>query len=126
MDSLERSFEEYGEPLDNVAAFRYLGQVLTRVYDDSLAVVGNLGKARKSWGWLSWILIQEGEYPKLSGIFYKTVAQAVLLFGVEMWVLTRMWVLTPRMERAMDSFHHRVAQQVTGRQPRGQGYGIWD
>ena len=28
---------------------RYLGRVLTEVDDDCLAVVGNLGKARKSW-----------------------------------------------------------------------------
>ena len=30
-------------------AFRYLGRVLMAGDDDWLAVVGNLGKARKSW-----------------------------------------------------------------------------
>ena len=67
--------------------------MLTAGYDDWLAVVGNRGKARKSWGWLSWILSQEGADPKVSGHFYKAVAQAELLFGAETWVLT------PRMER---------------------------
>ena len=43
-----------------MSAFKYLGRVLTAGDDDWLAVVGNLGKARKSWGWLSWILIREG------------------------------------------------------------------
>ena len=47
---LERAFELYGEPLENVTAFRYLGRVLTAGDDDWLAVLGNLGKARKSWG----------------------------------------------------------------------------
>ena len=61
--------------------FRYLGRVLTAGYDDRLAVVGNLGKARKSWGVLSRILIREGEDPKVLGHFYKAVAQSVLLFG---------------------------------------------
>ena len=55
-ERLERDFEAYGEPLENVTAFKYLGQVLTAGYDDWLAVVGKLGEARKSWGRLSWIL----------------------------------------------------------------------
>ena len=44
-ESSERAFEEYGEPLENVMTFRYLGRVLTAGSDDWLAVVGNLGKA---------------------------------------------------------------------------------
>ena len=69
-------------------AFQYLGRVLTVGDDDWLAVLGNLGRERKSWGRLSRILRQEGAYPKVSGSFYKVVAQAVLLFGAETWVLT--------------------------------------
>ena len=100
-----------------MTVFKYLGRVLTAGDDDWLAVVGNLGKARKSWGPLSRILIREGADPKVSGHFYKAVSQAVLLFGAEMWVLT------PRMERALDSFHHRVARWITGRQSRRRGDG---
>ena len=37
-----------------------------------------------------------------------------------------MWVLTPRMERALSSFQHRVAQWITGRQPRRRGVGVGD
>ena len=80
-------------------------------------VVGNLGKARNSWGQLSRILIREGADPKVSEFFNKAVAQAVLLFRAETWVLTL------RMERGMDSFQHRVAQHITGRQPmRREGW----
>ena len=86
--------------------------MLTAGYDDWLEVVVNLGKTRKSWGWLSRILIQEGADPKVSGHFYKAVLQAVLLFRAETWVLT------PMMERALDSFQHRVARRLTGGQPR--------
>ena len=74
---------------------------MTAGENDWLAVVGNLGKARKSWGRLSRILSREGADPKLSVNFYKAVSQAVLLFGAETWVLT------PRMERDLDSFHYR-------------------
>ena len=57
-ESLERAFEAYGELLENLTAFRYLGRVLTAGDYDWIAGVGNLGKARKSWGGLSWIMIQ--------------------------------------------------------------------
>ena len=87
--------------------------------DGWLLVVDNIGKARKSWGRLSWILIREGEDTRVSGDYYKAVAQAVLLFGAETWVLT------PRMEQDLDRFHHRVARRLTGRKPRRRGDGSW-
>ena len=76
---------------------------MTAVEDDWLAVVGNLGKAQKIWGRLSLILIREGEDPEVSGKFYKAVAQAVMMFRADTWVIT------PRMEQALDSFQHSVA-----------------
>ena len=42
------------------------------------------------------------------------------MFGAETWVLT------PRMERALISFQHRVARRLTGRQLRRKGGGIWE
>ena len=44
--------------------------MLTAGDDDWLALVGNLGEARKSWGWLSRVLGREGADPKVSGSFY--------------------------------------------------------
>ena len=108
---LERSFEAYGEPIKNVLSFKCLGRVLTVVNDDWLAVVGNLGKARRSWGRLSRVLGRDGADPKVSRTFYTAVAQAVLLFEADTWFLT------PRMEKALDSFQSRVARRITGRQP---------
>ena len=102
-----------------MTAFKCLGRVLTVGDDDWLAVVGNLGKAIKSWGRLSRMLSREGADLQVSGNFYKAVSQAVFLFGAETWVLT------PRMERALDSFQHRVARWITGRQTRRQGDGSW-
>ena len=116
-ESSERAFKAYWEPLENFAKFRYLGQVLTAGDDDWIAVVGKLGKAQHSWGWLSRILRLEGSDPKVSGSFYKAVVQVVLLFGAETWVLT------PRMKRSLDSFQHRVARRITGRQPQRRGLG---
>ena len=79
----ERVFETYADPLENVTAFKYLGQVMMAGDYDWPTVVGNLHKARKSWGRLSLILSREGADPNVSGHFFKSVTQAVLLFGAE-------------------------------------------
>ena len=93
---------------------------MTAGENDWLVVVGNLWKAQKRWGRLSQILIREGADPKVSGIFYKAVAQAVLLFGAEKWVLTL------RMERALENFQHRVARRITVKQPRQRVNVSWE
>ena len=51
--------------------------------------------------------------------FYTAVTQQVLLFGAESWVLTK------RMESALDAFQGRVARRLTGRMPRRGRDGKW-
>ena len=119
-ESTERAFEAYGEPIKNVSAFTYLGRVLTAKDEDWLEVVRNLGKERRSWGWLSQVLGRERTDLKVSRAFYTAVTQSVLLFGEDTWVLTL------RMEKALESFHSRVARKITGRQPRQKKGGIWE
>ena len=119
-ESTERAFEAYGDPLKNVTTFKYMGRVMASGDDDWPAVVGNLQKARNSWGRLSRILSREGADPKVSGNFFKAVKQAVLLFGAETWVRP------PSIERPLSSFQHRVAQRLTGMQMRRQGDGSWE
>ena len=80
-------------------------------------MAGNLIKASKSYTGMTRILGQEGEETRIYGLFFKAVVQAVLIFGSEMWVLT------PRMERALGSFQQRIAQQISGSQPRQRGEG---
>ena len=99
--------------------YYYYYYVISAVYDDWPVVVGNIWKAKKSWGQLLRILSREGADPKVSGYFFKAVTQAVLLFGVDTWVIT------PRMEWALSSFRHRVERKITGRQQRIQGGGSW-
>ena len=114
---MERAFEAYRVLIKNVTDFKYLGRVMEEGNEDWPTVVGNLGKARRSWGGLDRVLGREGAYPKVSRSFYTAVAQTVLLFGAETWVLT------PRMEKALDSLQSRVARNITGRQPRRQKNG---
>ena len=55
----------------------------------------------------------------MSGKCFKAVVQQVLLFGAETWVVT------PRMERALNSFMYGAAKRITGRQPRRGWDGKW-
>ena len=69
MESSERAFQAYGEPLENVTEFRYTGREKTAGDYDWHAVLGNLQMARKSWGRMSRILSREGADTKVSGNF---------------------------------------------------------
>ena len=113
----ERAFKVYGEPLENVTSFKYMGRGLNAGDDDWLAVAGNLQKARKSWVRISRILNQEVADPKLLIHFFKAVLQAVLLFR------SGKWVLNPWMEQALGIFQNRVARRLTGMQLRQRGEG---
>ena len=61
---------------------------------------------------MSQVLGREGADPKVSQAFYPAVTQAVLLFGA------KTCILTPRREKALDSFQSRFARKIAGRQPR--------
>ena len=97
------AFEAYGKQLEVVPSFKYLGRIMTAGDDDWPAVAGNLVKVRKSWGRLEMILSREGADKRVSGTFFKSVVQQVLLFGAETWVLTQ------QIERALDCFMHGAA-----------------
>ena len=55
-ENSERAFEAYGAPIESVLEFKYLGRILAATDNDWPAVVENLSKARRSWGWLSRVL----------------------------------------------------------------------
>ena len=115
----ERAFHAYGKKMRAVTDFRYLGRVLKNTDDDCPEVARNLQKARVTWGRLARILGREGADPEVSRNFYIAVTQQVLLFGAETWVLTK------RMEAALDAFQGRVARRLTGRMPRRGRDGEW-
>ena len=77
-------------------------------------------KAREHWSQLSRILGREVENPRVLGILFKAVVQALLLFGSETWVMT------PRMGRAMGRVQHRLAIWITDSQPQRLMVGSWD
>ena len=54
------------------------------------------------------ILSREGADPRVYVFFFKSVVQAVLLFGSEIWAVTLC------MGRALGGFQDQVSQQLTG------------
>jgi hypothetical protein len=50
---------------------------------------------------------------------YRTVIQAVLLYGSESWVLKQ------QMERSLESFHHKCARYIMGQHIQKNTDGTW-
>ena len=83
-----RSFSAYGRPLEMVTSLKFLVWEISVADNDWQAVVKNLSQSRNILRRMSRILIREGAAPRVSGLFFKAVLQAVLLFGSETWVVT--------------------------------------
>ena len=73
--------------MEGVVTFKYLGHTLDQTDDYWLAVSQNIMPARSVLGRLGTLLIREGVAPKVSEMFYRAVAQVVLLFGLEAGIL---------------------------------------
>ena len=108
-NSVEMNFKAYGRLLGTFISFKYLGWVLRAADDNWQAVVGNVWKARKSWAWLTRILVLEGASPMVLGLFFKAIVQGVILFGSETWVLN------PHMGRSLGIFQNMLARLIMGR-----------
>ena len=54
----------------------------------------------------------EGEDKRMTGRVYVAVVQAVTLSG------SKMWVITPRLEKSLEGFHHRAARRMAGMGPK--------
>ena len=66
-----------------VNSFKYLRRMISETNNDSPTVVRNLAQEKTVWRKILRVLRREGETPRVSGFFFKTMIQAVLLFGAE-------------------------------------------
>ena len=74
--------------VENVPTCRYLGRPLDQTYDNWPAVRQNIMRARSVWGEARDTTSTGGGRKKhLSESFYRAVEQAILLYGLETWVL---------------------------------------
>jgi hypothetical protein len=115
--ALAQLFTAYGDELEKVEVFKYLGRLLAYDNNDRQAMQGNL--KNKSWGQVSCILRAENASPKVCGVFYKATVQAVLLFGSETWKLS------PLSLKSLEGFHIRAARCMAGKMPTRNPDGMW-
>ena len=74
--------------VEGVATFKYLGKPIDQTNDDWTAVRRNIMRTISFWGRLETLLRWEGVEPMMLEMFYKAVAQVVLIFGYETWVIS--------------------------------------
>ena len=74
--------------------------------------------ARK--GRLGTLLRQEGVDPRVEAIFYRVVLQAILLYGLDMWVPLA------AMEKKVEGAHTGFLIPIMGERVRQVGYRTWD
>jgi hypothetical protein len=117
--SLSQTFTAYGESLERVEVFKYLGGLLAYDNNDAQAVRGNLKKVRGIWSRLSRTIRAENASPCTCGIFYKATVQSILLFGSETWNLS------PSSLKLLEGFHIRAAWRMAGKRPMKLPDGTW-
>ena len=105
------SFLFCGRHLEVVTFFIYLGRFLTAYDNNFTVVVNNLRNAQSKWERFSSIFGWEGFDARTAGTFYKAIVQVALLFELETWVMT------PRVRRILEGFHHTVARCIVGMKP---------
>ncbi len=118
-EALRRLFMAYGEELERVEVFKYLGRLIA--YDDAntQAMQSNLRKARGCWAWISRVLRAENATARTCGVFYKATVQAVLLYGSETWSLS------PTSVKRLEGFHIRTVWRMSGMRLEKKPDGSW-
>jgi Reverse transcriptase (RNA-dependent DNA polymerase) len=115
------TFTVFGETIENVHEFKYLGRIITDTDDDKPTVTHNLNKAGKAWGQIYRLLSHEKKRNLKAVVsVYRAIIQAILLYGSETWVLKGSNTL-----HRLEIFHRRCARFLTGQYIHPQENGEW-
>ena len=95
--------------VEDVETFSYLGRTLYQIDDDWPSVRRNIMCARLVWGVLGTLIWMEGEYPRVAAMFYRSVVQGILLYGLDMWVLSS------AMQKKVEGSHTSFLRHITGK-----------
>ena len=114
-ETLQRCFEASRvlfqintETLPPSEGFPYLVLMIAYNNSDWEAVYQNLGKARRRRVMLVRGLERTGATVRFQVVIYKAVAQSVLLYD------TQIWVVTGDVLKVLEGFHHQAARRITG------------
>ncbi len=87
--ALCKQFTVYGNVLEKVEVYRYLGCLLSQDNDDVQAMRSQLCKARGMWARVGQVLRRKNAPPRTSAKFYQAIVQSILLYGSKTWVLSK-------------------------------------
>ena len=118
----EIKFSMYGEEgnamVEGVENFKYLGRPRDQTDGDWPAIRQNIMHTRTIWGRLGNLSIHKGADQRVTEMFYRVVAQTVLIFGLETWVILA------EIERKVEVTHMGFMRQLKGK--GGATEFIWD
>ncbi len=112
-------FMAYGEELEWVEVFKYLGWLIAYDNANTQAMRLNLRKAQGCWAWILHVLRAENANARTCRMFYTATVQAVLLYGSETWSLS------PTSIKQFKGFHIRATWRMTGMRPEKKLDGSW-
>ena len=113
-------YKKGGDALvEGVATFKYMGRPIDHTCDNWPEIRWNIKRASPVWGRLVKMLRREGGYSKMAEIFYMAVTQAVLLFGLDTWVLLSV------MEKMMEGTHTCFLKHIMGKRAHWKSEGMW-
>ena len=105
---LQSNGEDGAECFEGVESYKYWDQIIHGVDKDWPAVLHNIPRSRQVWGRFWKLMRRERADLIISSKFYRTLVQAVLLFGSETWVLME------AMLQKIEGLHVGFLWQVTG------------
>ena len=80
MKELWQKLTAYGEELEQVEVFKYLGRLILYDDNDVQAMRNKLMKAQKCWSRISHVLCTENTSPHVYGLFYNATVKTVIQY----------------------------------------------
>ena len=111
---------EGGALVEGVENFKYLGRPLDQTDDNWTTIRQNIKQERTVWESLGKLLIREGKYTRVEAMFYRKVAQAVLFFDLETWVILEV------TERKVEGTYTDFMRHITEMRLRWKAGGRWE
>jgi hypothetical protein len=103
----------YGQKLNRVATFKYLGRIITADMSDVAAVEARIRIAEATFRQISRRFFRSKHIEVATKVsVLKAVIQAQLIYGCESWTMTK------RIETSLQRFHGRVLRYATGMMPK--------
>ena len=117
---LDTIFTVFGEPIQNVHKFKYLGRLVTDTDDDKEAVMHNLEKANNAWRHLRRIISHEKKRNLRAAVsIYRSIVESILLYGSETWILKG------NLLHRLEIFHRSCARALTEDFICSDANGVW-